>query len=243
MEGVAADQDEAGLLKAHFRVDHMVSFSRIVEAIKNPLKVLEQHRLWERVYTDAHGTFVDQIYYWMVLHLKPNTVVIDLGAGWGDTAIYFAQFPNVKKVIALEPVPKLYNYAKRFISESPFKNKIHLLNAAVGNKSGKRISQSGSWYNGSFSRRTGDSTGKKIEVYPLNYLMRSISGPIAIKCDIEGDADAVFRNANLSKVYLFIGDRDKRLETDLETILKNAGFKTQRTRDSPDADLLAAWRG
>ncbi len=173
--------------------------------------------------------------------MKPNTVVIDLGAGWGDTAIYFAQFPNVKKVIALEPVPKLYEYAKQFIRESPFGGKIQLLNAGIGDRNGEKRMQAGTWYNGSFSRATG-GTGKIVKMYTLGRLTKGISQPIAIKCDIEGDADAAFRNADLSKVYLFMGDRDKKLETKIEATLKRAGFKTRRTRDSPEADILLGWK-
>lgn len=45
----------------------------------------------------------------MVKNLRPHTVVIDIGAKVGETAIYFAQWHKIDKVIAYEPMPFLYD--------------------------------------------------------------------------------------------------------------------------------------
>ena len=44
-----------------------------------------------------------------------NKIVIDIGTNIGDTAIYFVLM-GAKKVIALEPDPKIFKYAKKILN-------------------------------------------------------------------------------------------------------------------------------
>ncbi|MGC9108154.1 MAG: FkbM family methyltransferase [Infirmifilum sp.] len=59
-------------------------------------------------------------------------VVVDIGAGIGDTVIYFA-LRGARKVIALEPYPALYSIALRNIEANNVGNRVQLLNAGLGN--------------------------------------------------------------------------------------------------------------
>ncbi len=60
-----------------------------------------------------------------------NEIVIDIGANIGDSTLYFC-INGAKKVIALEPYPYTFSIAKRNILNSPFKDKIELINAGYG---------------------------------------------------------------------------------------------------------------
>lgn len=97
--------------------------------IKNPKDALTKgFSVYDRSkdYTILKETFLEAPYYPMVAGLKPNTVVLDIGANIGDTAIYFAQFEKVKKVLGFEKEKKFYDKALRHIGSSPLKNKISL---------------------------------------------------------------------------------------------------------------------
>ncbi|PSN88805.1 hypothetical protein B9Q00_03885 [Candidatus Marsarchaeota G1 archaeon OSP_C] len=60
-----------------------------------------------------------------------NKVVVDIGANIGDTAIFFF-LHGAKSVIALEPIPKFYELARRNLSNNCSNAKIVLLNRAAG---------------------------------------------------------------------------------------------------------------
>jgi|SRR5688572_10718502 hypothetical protein len=58
-----------------------------------------------------------------------DSVVIDIGANIGDSSIYFA-LNGAKRVIAIEPNNRLYEFATRNIQTNGFSDKIELINSA-----------------------------------------------------------------------------------------------------------------
>ncbi|MBP1357704.1 MAG: FkbM family methyltransferase, partial [Sulfolobus sp.] len=80
------------------------------------------------------GTFYKEEYSFLNIE-NSKTTIIDIGAFIGDTPIYFAS-KGAKKVIALEPNPPTYNLALDNIKLNRLEDKITLLNAGYGKKSG-----------------------------------------------------------------------------------------------------------
>jgi hypothetical protein len=75
--------------------------------------------------------FVLQRYDWLKKRLRPKTVVFDLGANVGDTAIYFAMQDNVEKVVCYEPDEKFCKVFENYIKDNPYKEKIILYKKAI----------------------------------------------------------------------------------------------------------------
>jgi hypothetical protein len=95
--------------------------------MKNPKEAIKQARTVyarSKKYTILDETFIGQSYYPLVKNLKKETVIIDIGSNIGDTAIYFAQFDKVKKVMAFEQNKLLFIEGRNNIIKSPFINKI-----------------------------------------------------------------------------------------------------------------------
>ena len=62
-------------------------------------------------------------------------VVVDIGAGVGDTAILFL-LRGASRVIGLEPYPKLFDLARINIRINGFEDRVELLNAALATSNG-----------------------------------------------------------------------------------------------------------
>ena len=86
---------------------------------------------------DLIGVFFTEDYKF----LDPKgSVVIDIGANIGDSAIYFA-LNGAEKIIALEPYPCSYNLAQENIKINNFNDKVELLNAGYGKDSSIIVNQ------------------------------------------------------------------------------------------------------
>jgi hypothetical protein len=64
--------------------------------------------------------FLDQTYKWLYERIKPNTLLLDIGASIGDTAIYFSMNLNVKEVWSYEADDKRYRKLLESIVHSRF---------------------------------------------------------------------------------------------------------------------------
>jgi FkbM family methyltransferase len=65
-----------------------------------------------------------------------NKLVVDIGAAFGDTAVYFAIL-GAKKVYAFEPLPIFYKLARENIKINKLETICQVINAAVGKERGK----------------------------------------------------------------------------------------------------------
>lgn len=127
-----------------------------------------------------------------------NTVVIDVGANIGDTALYFAN--QGCEVYAFEAVPDIYDVAVKNIQLNPsLSDKIHIFNKAVSDKN-ETIEIS---YSGLSSSRYVE-TGKKydIEAIPLNLIIEKLMDkditPTLLQMDCEGSEFDIIPNSDLS---------------------------------------------
>lgn len=141
-------------------------------------------------------TFIKQQYRWLITDLNPDTVIIDIGANIGDTAIYFAQFPNIKLVMAYEPYPRIFEKANQNISSSGLSNKINLLNAGVSDKN-KTVHVTRNLTTPS-SKLTELHGGMNIPIYSLKEVinMAPKCKEILIKSDCEGGEYDIFLHSN-----------------------------------------------
>ncbi len=173
-------------------------------ALKNPkeaIKAIKEVRYRVKIYSHFQEIFFDQSYFWLYSQIKPNTILLDIGAFIGDTVVYFAMHPNVKKIIAFEPHEKTFKILKENIDKLPLviKQKIKLENKAITNKKG--------FVGLSKKDITGFNKvciGNKIITTSLNSELKKLStfnSHIVIKCDTEGSEYNIFLNSSLKNVY------------------------------------------
>jgi 16S rRNA G966 N2-methylase RsmD len=92
-------------------------------------------------YSDKSYSFVLDEIFLMNVYGRPNLenrVVVDVGAGIGDTAIYFVG-QGASRVYGFEPDSERYRLAQRTIALNKFENKITLFNAKATSESLKNI--------------------------------------------------------------------------------------------------------
>jgi len=82
--------------------------------------------------SDIKGVFLDKDYEFLPVY---GRTVVDIGANIADSSIYFA-ICGADKVIAVEPFPKNYEWAKKNIQVNNLSDKIILLLAACTSKLG-----------------------------------------------------------------------------------------------------------
>lgn len=172
------------------------------EYFLHPLQGLEMLKLMDQQRNLFRDRLIRQEYWWLAQRLKPNTTVIDLGANIGDSAIYFAQFREAKTVIAYEPAPFAYEQMCFYINLGPFKHKIKPKNLAVSSSIKRlKVSMNRRDVIGFDAEHHGDTEGKTVKAITLQEVLDSVTGPVAIKCDIEGAEETIFDNCDMRKVY------------------------------------------
>ena len=134
-----------------------------------------------RRYGDLLSVFVNEEYSFLNCE---NEDVLDIGANIGDSAIFFA-INNAKKVIALEPYPFSYNYAKLNISNNDCGAIIELLNAGYGKDGIVNIDSD--YRNPGTLDIKESKNGKQVPKYSLKSLLSNydLVSPV-LKMDCEG---------------------------------------------------------
>ena len=69
-------------------------------------------------YDNLMETFVEEQYKWLFERIRPNTSLIDIGAGIGDTAFYFKNNKNITGKHAFEPNAWKAREAERWLKRS-----------------------------------------------------------------------------------------------------------------------------
>src|SRR5271157_5739732 len=123
-----------------------------------------------QAYGAAYEILLVGPYYWLLSDIPKNSTVVDIGAFFGESAVYFATNPNVKKVLAYEASEGSYLVAKGAIARSPCAEKIELHNLIVSGNSGVgNFTKSGRFGGQSFAL-TGKE-GKKARTISLNSIL------------------------------------------------------------------------
>lgn len=214
----------------------------MLEAMLHPKR---SARWYEELKTErarAQEIFWEQTYYWLVQQLKPGTTVLDIGANIGDTAIYFAQFDKVAKVMAYEPVPYTYDFMLAKLKTCPLAHKIVPKREAVSNAdSSMRVSDSYMDSRGESIETMGSASGVKVRITSLNSALHGLRN-VAIKCDAEGAEETMFDNADLSEVYAVILEwHGLRALEGSRQALEKAGFRTTCQKLSDGIPLARPW--
>jgi FkbM family methyltransferase len=157
-----------------------------------------------------------------------NKVVIDVGAGVGDTAILFS-LRGAKRVIALEPFPSLYKKALINIKINDVEDKVSLINAGLGSLDGEVYAEL-SDVCGYYLFKPGYEHNVKVRMYTLNSLIKEfgIERGSILKVDCEGCEYETILNARLEDLKVFdqIIIEYHNGYVELKRILEDAGFET-----------------
>lgn len=141
--------------------------------------------------------FINKEYEW-VGSTQPE-IIIDLGAHFGDTSLYYhARFPNAK-IIAVEPSPE--NYARLVNNTKNIKN-IICVQAAVGGSNGTMdLHLVDSSLGHSLLNRAGSTGSVTVDVITFDNLCNKVGIEKAdlVKFDIEGAEFDLFKNIDTTK--------------------------------------------
>lgn len=171
----------------------------LVFAIAHPKQALQEALKLVNLGAVADETFFRQTYRWLVDQLRPGTTLIDIGANVGDTAIYFAQFREVNRVIAYEPAPRSYRLMRENVRRSGLAGKITLRNAAMSGSNGHvRIADNTDSLYFNIDRHTAGK-GRNVKVVTLGNAVEGLKN-VAVKCDCEGGEARIF-DTDLVDVY------------------------------------------
>ncbi len=168
--------------------------------------------------------FVEQAYGWLVSGIRENTTAIDIGAYKGESSIFLAMQPRIKRVVALEPMRDTFNEARSRIAQSPYSKKISIINKAVSDvaRAGRGpVAKGGSPFS-SGSRSGAAST-------TIDDLLEGRKN-VVIKCDCEGEERFVFSKncgglENVYRIQMEYHDTAK----EVSEVLRERGFKTRKS--------------
>lgn len=125
-----------------------------------------------------------------------NRVVIDIGASFGDTAVYFA-LNGAEKVYAFEPLPSVYKLAEENIKLNNLQDKCQVINAAVGWGSGAYIEDLKFKYIFERNKKEYDNS-KQVPIITLQDIIDKFGVKNAVlKIDCEGrEYDIILNSSN-----------------------------------------------
>lgn len=190
--------------------------------------------------------FDDEIYRFVFEGIKDNTTLIDLGAYIGDTEIYAQQFPEVRHILALEPMPENFKLAKENILLNKIKN-ASLLQYAIAKRKGianlfihPNKGQSGFW-------KKSDKLKKiKVKTMTLTDVINLVNTPhIILKCDCEGAEYEMFMDTPINELskfqkMAFEYHEDEKL-IKIIVKLEKTGFTVRTTKHPVEPDLGTAY--
>jgi len=131
-----------------------------------------------------------------------NRVVIDVGAGVGDTAILFS-LKGARRVIALEPFPSLFKKALINIKINGVEDRVSLINAGIASFDGEVYAELSDIYD-YYLFKPSDKYDVKVRMYTLNSLIKEFGIKEAIlKVDCEGCEYETMLNARSEDLTVF----------------------------------------
>jgi FkbM family methyltransferase len=196
-------------------------------------------------YGNLLAPFARGEYSW--LNVKGRTVV-DIGASIGDTPVYFA-LRGAKRVVAFEPYPFAFSFAKKNVEENGVADKVELVNAGCAYDTVVKVDPEETMNSGSTLKDYEE--GVEIPVYSLDTIVEKfgIEEGSALKVNCEGCEYPLFNEASqdalskFDKIVIEYHDGYKFLED----ILKRNGFMIEHTwprltKDGMVVGIIHAWR-
>lgn len=157
----------------------------------------------------AKKTFFEQAELKIVKpYIKPNAVVVDIGANIGNHLIFFGVCCNTSRIIGFEPNQTIFPILQKNIILNNLSEKVQLYQNALGSKRGKgRFSNDFPTSHQSYTNKSinEDNCGE-IEIVPLSSILNQKID--FIKIDVEGMEVEVLKGAKplikLHKPLMFI---------------------------------------
>jgi FkbM family methyltransferase len=155
--------------------------------------------------------------------------VVDVGTGVGDTAILFS-LRGARRIIALEPYPRLYGEALLNIKANGLADRVALVNASLGAADGEVCADLGN-VEGYFLFRPSNRCDVRVRMYTLRTLIKEfeVEEGSVLKMDCEGcEYEAVLNTdpgdlAVFSQVIIEYHNGYREIKKHLEA----AGFSTE----------------
>ena len=144
-------------------------------------------------YGYRHGSIVEAFndYLWLTVSGRS---VLDIGASIGDTAVAFA-LRGAKRVVAVEPYPFVFRYAKKNIEANGLSN-VELVNAGVGEEEGEIRLTTAPTFSGTSLRES--ACGIDVPIYTLDTLVARYGPFDALKVDCEGCEYSLLKSERLA---------------------------------------------
>jgi FkbM family methyltransferase len=129
--------------------------------------------------------------------------IVDVGAGVGDTAILFS-LRGARRVIALEPYPRLYGEALLNIKANGLADRVALVNAGLGALDGEVCADLGD-VEGYFLFRPSNRCDVRVRMYTLRTLIKEfeVEEGSVLKMDCEGCEYEAVLNTDPSDFAIF----------------------------------------
>ena len=206
--------------------------------LTHPIETYFKSRYYLDLADRFEEIYIHRSYKLLYSAITPETTVLDIGASFGDTAIFFALNPNVKQIFSYEPMPKVFGYLKK--NTSNYEN-IRCINKAIGKSQVKHLDKDS--FLGSFGKDYDKidevDGGEEVASITLNEALKGLK-KVAIKCDCEGSEGYIFNDADLSEVYAIQLEYHNNREN-VVSALKENGFRIAH-EDKQMPDLLGARR-
>lgn len=196
--------------------------------LTHPRAALLRYKLLLQQIDRDNEVFYRQEYHWLAQRLRKGTTVLDIGANIGNTAIYFAQFNEVRRVVAYEPAPYTYRLMLSKLSGCAVAGKIETrMEGIAGREGSMRIPDSYMDTRDCGLEDLQAEQGKAVRVVTLGQALKGLRN-VAIKCDAEGAEETLFDGADLSEVYVVIVEwHGTKAKSGAAAALAKAGFRTR----------------
>ena len=154
-----------------------------------------------------HEIWMDEVYAPAGYQIRPNDVVIDIGANIGVFAMYAATRGNNIKVKSFEPFPKNAEFFRVNQKASRIEN-VEFYAQAVASKSGMRaLHVHDSWMLHSLTDKDSGETGIEVDCVSLDHVVKNIVQCDLLKLDCEGGEYEILYSASketLSKIMRIV---------------------------------------
>jgi len=214
----------------------------------------------EAVFTQSYCLIRDNAFKYIAKNLRPE-YILDLGASYGIVAANYALTYPGAKVLAFEPDPHGYAYAKSLMDINRMEN-VSLFNVAVDAREGTRdmyVSRERCEHSSFYRNETntgGNSDVVRVQCIDIAEFIRArdIDRVGILKMDIEGAEFSVFEHLDrqrlwtivdnvFAEVHLDYDNREKTRLSSLVRILEDNGFFLKIHSTGSDARLsrLLLW--
>lgn len=119
--------------------------------------------------------------------------IVDVGASIGDSSIYFA-LKGARKVIAIEPLPSVYEELVYNVKLNHLEDKIVTINAGLSDKPGKIKVPAKMDLHDTPAYSLRNEGEAEIPLITMSDILKLLNEPYLLKMDCEGCEDIVIRN-------------------------------------------------